>query len=127
MLIAIWVLALLGIGLWTLTAWGLNALLTIDPSRLQDLKPLIHEIPFGETIDQWVPGWRALLAVAVDLTQTAVAWIGHAAPWLVWALWGVGTAGMLLLAGIVSLAVVLIRRGMRASEQAQSVGAGALR
>lgn len=53
MLIAIWVLALLGIGLWTLTAWGLNALLTIDPSRLQDLKPLIHEIPFGETIDQW--------------------------------------------------------------------------
>lgn len=122
MLIAIWVLALLGIGLWTLTAWGLDALLSIDPSRLQDLKPLIHEIPFGETIDQWVPGWRALLAVAVDMTQTAVAWIGHAAPWLVWALWGVGTAGMLLLAGIVSLAVVLIRRGMRASETARVVG-----
>ena len=122
MLIAIWVLALLGIGLWTLTAWGLDALLSIDPSRLQDLKPLIHEIPFGETIDQWVPGWRALLAVAVDMTQTAVAWIGHAAPWLVWALWGVGTAGMLLLAGIVSLAVVLIRRGMRASDAARVVG-----
>lgn len=122
MLIAIWVLALLGIGLWTLTAWGLNALLTIDPSRLQDLKPLIHEIPFGETIDQWVPGWRALLAVAVDLTQTAVAWIGHAAPWLVWAMWGVGTAGMLLLAGIVSLAVVLIRRGMRVSESQRALG-----
>ena len=122
MLIAIWVLALLGIGLWTLAAWGVNALLTIDPGRLQDLKPLIHEIPFGETIDQWVPGWRALLAVAVDLTQSLVAWIGHAAPWLVWALWGVGTAGMLVLAGIVSLAVVLIRRGMRASEPPRALG-----
>lgn len=122
MLIAIWVLTLLGIALWTLTAWGLQALLTMDPGRLQDLKPLIHEIPFGETIDQWLPGWRALLAVAIDATQSLVAWIGHAAPWLVWAMWGVGTAGLLLLAGIVSLAVVLIQRGMRSSEHRQVMG-----
>lgn len=123
MLIAIWVLTLLGIALWTLTAWGLQALLTMDPGRLQDLKPLIHEIPFGETIDQWLPGWRALLAVAIDATQSLMAWIGHAAPWLVWAMWGVGTAGLLLGAGVLSLAVVLIRRGMRASEQQRALGA----
>jgi hypothetical protein len=118
MLIAIWVLTLLGLGLWSLTAWGMQALLTMDASRLQDLKPLIHEIPFGETIDQWMPGWRALLAVAIDATQALVAWVGHAAPWLIWALWGVGAAGLLLGAGILSLAVVLIRRGMRTAERA---------
>lgn len=118
MLIAIWVLTLLGLGLWSLTAWGLQALLTMDASRLQDLKPLIHEIPFGETIDQWMPGWRALLAVAIDATQGLVAWVGHAAPWLIWALWGVGAAGLLLGAGVLSLAVVLIRRGMRTTVQA---------
>lgn len=122
MQIAIWLLALVGIGLWSLAAWGMDALLTIDASRMQDLKPLIHDIPFGETIDQWVPGWRALLAVAVDATQALIGWVGHAAPWLIWALWGVGTAGLLLLAGIVSLAVWLIERGMRASPTAPPMG-----
>lgn len=122
MIIAIWVIALLGIGLWTLAAWGVHSVLTLDPSRLQDLKPLIHEIPFGETIDQWIPGWRALLGVAVDLTQQGLAWVGDAAPWLVWAVWGLGTGTTLLVAAIVSLAVVLIRKGMRASEAARPLG-----
>lgn len=122
MQIAIWVLALLGIGLWSLAAWGLHALLTIDPSRLQDLKPLIEAIPFGELIDNWVPGWQALLGMAVDATQALIRWIGHAAPWLVWALWGLGTMGLLLLAGFVSLAVWLIERGMRASPASARVG-----
>ena len=122
MIIAIWVIALLGIALWTLAAWGVHSVLTIDPTRLQDLKPLIHQIPFGETIDQWIPGWRALLAVAVDLTQQALGWVGDAAPWLVWVVWGLGTGTTLIVAAIVSLAVVLIRKGMRASAAARPLG-----
>jgi hypothetical protein len=116
MLIAIWTLALLGIALWTLAAWGLHALLTLDPSRLQDLKPLIHEIPYGELIDQWIPAWRTMLALAIDLTQKLVGWVGHAADWIVWLLWAAGTGVAVLVAGVLSLSVVLIRRGMAASE-----------
>ncbi len=123
MLIAIWVITLLGIALWTLAAWGLQRMLSLDPQHLQELKPLIHEIPFGETIDQWFPAWRALLATAIDMTQHLVSWVGEVAPWLVWALWGTGTAAALLVAGITSLAVVLIRRGMRLSERQRAIGA----
>lgn len=123
MLIAIWTIALLGISLWTLAAWGLAQVLTLDPTRLQGLKPLIHEIPFGETIDQWFPPWRGLLAVAVDMTEHLVRWVGDAAPWLVWAVWGTGTGLMLLLAGLTSLAVVLIQRGVRVSERQRALDA----
>ena len=122
MLIAIWLIALLGIALWSLAAWGVHSVLAVDPSRLQDLQPLIHEIPFGETIDQWFPAWRTLLALAVDMTQKFAGWLGDVAPWLVWALWATGTGITLLLAALTSLAVVLIRRGVRLSEQQRALG-----
>lgn len=122
MQIALWIVTLLCIGLWTVAAWGASWVLGMDPSGLQDLKPLIHEIPFNEQLDQWIPGWRTVLAVAVDMTQAVVGWIGHAAPWLVWAVWAVGTGVTLLLAGLVSLAIALIRRGMRTEDAARSLG-----
>lgn len=123
MLIAIWIVALLCIAFWTLAVWGVQHLLLLDPSRLQDLKPLIHEIPFGETIDEWMPSWRALLATTVDLAQSLLSWAGGAAHWLLWTLWGTGTVLTLLIAAVTSLAVVLIRRGMRLEQQQRTVGA----
>jgi hypothetical protein len=122
MMIAIWIAALLGLALWSLAAWGLHAVLTIDAKQLQDLKPLIERIPYGEQIDQWVPGWQAMLAAAVDLSQAMLGWLGSAAPWLVWALWAVGAVVILGVAGLTSLAVMLIRKGMAPSKPAAPLG-----
>lgn len=116
MMILVWVLALLGLVLWSLFAWGVHAVLSIDVSRLQDLKPLIDDFPYGEQIDRWVPGWQALLKLAVDAGQHLLGWVGAAAPWLAWALWLVGAGLILMVAGLGSLGVVLLRRGMRLAE-----------
>lgn len=120
--IAIWIAALLGLALWSLTAWGVHAALTIDPRQLQDLKPLIERIPYGEQIELWVPGWQAMLAAAVDLSQAMLGWVGSAAPWLVWALWGFGAVVILGVAGLASLAVMLIRKGMAPSKPNAPLG-----
>lgn len=112
MLIAIWIFTLLGVALWSLTCWGLHALLTLGPSRVQDLKPLIEQIPYGDKIELWVPGWQTLLQFVIDIAQGLLASVTQAAPWLAWAIWAAGTVIMLVIAGIVSLAVVLIRNEM---------------
>ena len=125
MMIAIWIAALLGLALWSLTAWGVHAALTIDPTRLQDIKPLIERIPYGEQIDQWIPGWQAMLAAAVDLSQQMLGWLGSAAPWLVWAVWGFGAVVILGLAGLAALALLLIRKGMQASNAQRPAGSAA--
>jgi hypothetical protein len=122
MIIAIWIVALLGLALWSLLAWGLNAALNIDPSRLQDLKPLIERIPYGDFLGEWLPNWQAMLAALVDLSQTLLSWVGSAAPWLVAALWGLGAVVILGLAGLGSLAVVLIRKGVKISQEQQGLG-----
>ncbi|GAP38532.1 hypothetical protein [Piscinibacter sakaiensis] len=117
MLIAVWILTLLGLALWSAAAWGLHAVLSIDPARLQDLKPWLETLPYRDLLERWVPGWQALLGLAIDLTQSLLAWVGHAAPWLVAAVWALGCLGLLATAGLASLAIVLIRRGMRASDE----------
>lgn len=121
MMIAIWIAALLCLALWSLLAWGLNAALNIDPARLQDLKPLIERIPYGDFLGEWLPNWQALLASLVDLSQTLLGWVGSAAPWLVAALWGLGAVVILGVAGLGSLAVVLFRKGVKLSEEQRAL------
>jgi hypothetical protein len=109
----IWICTLFLLALWSLAAWGLNALLGLDPSWVGDLKPLIDSIPYGAVIDAWVPGWRELLQTLVDLTQALLGGVGTAAPWLVGATWAVGA---LLLVGAGALGsgiVVMVRRSGR--------------
>ena len=110
MVIAVWVLMLFLLGVWSLTAWGLHALLTLDPSRLGDLKLLIDRIPYGEVISQWIPGWQDLLRMTIDFTQVLLGWIGSAAPVVVWVVWGIGTLGILLTGALLTLLVKLMRR-----------------
>jgi hypothetical protein len=74
--IAIWIFTLLGLALWSLLAWGLHALLSIDPHWLDDVEELIKRVPYADVIDRWFPGWQQMLAVAMDLAQTVLSWVG---------------------------------------------------
>jgi hypothetical protein len=114
MLIAVWIVVALLLALWSLGAWGLHALLTLDATALSDLKPMVERIPYGELLSRWVPGWQDLVHLLIDLTQTVLGWIGGAAPVVVWVAWGVGALLLLLLGGLLSLVVALIRKSAAA-------------
>ena len=108
--IAIWILAALALGLWSLLAWGTATLLGLDPSWVADLKPLVDQIPYAAVIDTWLPGWREMLLVVLDFTRWLLGWAGGAGQVLVWVLWGVGALLIAGAAGVLSLVVALVRK-----------------
>jgi hypothetical protein len=110
MILASWVLTLFVLALWTLAAWGLHALLTLDATRVGELKPLVDQIPYGEAISQWIPGWQDLLRLSIDLTQATLGWVGDAAPIVVGVVWGVGALAILAVGVLLTLLVQFIRR-----------------
>lgn len=110
MIIATWVLTLFVLALWTLVSWGLYALLSLDATRLGDLKPLVDQIPYGEAISQWTPGWQDLLRLSIDVTQAVLGWVGEAAPIVVGVVWGVGAAVIVLVGVLLTLLVRMIQR-----------------
>jgi predicted PurR-regulated permease PerM len=113
MLAAIWIVAVIGIALWSLIAWGLHRVLTLDPQWVGDLEPLIDRIPYADVIERWVPGWRDILRAAIDMTQTVLEHAGDYVPWLVGLIWGAGTLAIAGLAVVFSLLVVLLRDARR--------------
>jgi hypothetical protein len=111
--ILIWTLTLLVLGLWSLLAWGTQALLTLDPSWVGNLKPLVEKVPYGALIERWLPGWQELLLALADLTQALLGRLGGAAGIVVWVLWGLGTLMLIGLAGLLSAGVGIARRAAR--------------
>ncbi len=115
MIIAIWIVTAILLGLWSLTAWGVHGLLMLLSGGLGgggDLKPLVDQIPLTPVLDQWFPGWQDLLRATLDLAQVLIGWLGGAVPLVSWTVWGLGTAGLLLLAGGLTLVAVLLRNTM---------------
>jgi hypothetical protein len=110
MMIALWILTLVTLVAWSFGAWALHALLTLDASELVNLKPLIDQIPYADAISVWLPGFQDLLRLMVDLTQVVLGWVGGAAPVIVWVVWAVGAAVIVLVALALSLVIKLIRR-----------------
>lgn len=118
MVIGIWVLTAIFIGLWSLVAWALHALLGMDASALLgDLKPLIDQLPYGSVIEQWVPGWQALLHGGLALAQTLLGWVGGAGPVVVWIVWGLGTALLVGAGLLLTLAAALLRKGVAGGQK----------
>jgi hypothetical protein len=109
MLSFIWIAVLSGVALWSLLGWGLFRLLAIDQGWLGELQPVIDRVPFGHWLDHWLPGWRALVELAIDAVQLALGALGEAAPIVVWVVWGVGTLVLVGGGALLSLAVVLLR------------------
>jgi hypothetical protein len=112
MQIAIWLITAIVLALWSLAGWGLYQLVASGAQLIGDLKPLIDQIPYAAIVEQWIPGWQDMLKLMLDLLQSMLSWLGGAAPVLVWLLWAVGTGLLLVIAGVLSLAVALIRKSM---------------
>jgi hypothetical protein len=114
MILAIWILAAFGLLLWSLLAWGVHAVLTIDPQWVGGLGPLVDKIPYGDVLSQWIPGWQDLLRMGLDITQSLLGWMGGAAPVIVIVLWAIGA--LLVLGGAVVLTVIvkIVRRSATA-------------
>jgi hypothetical protein len=106
--IAIWIFTFIGLALWTLLAWGLHALLSIDPKWLDDVEALVKNVPYADVIERWFPGWEQLLGVATDLAQTVLGWVGSNAPLVAWIVWGIGALMLLGTGGVLSLVVCLL-------------------
>jgi hypothetical protein len=112
MQIAIWLITAIVLALWSLAGWGLYQLVASGAQLIGDLKPLIDQIPYAAIVEQWIPGWQDMLKLMLDLLQSLLSWLGGAAPVLVWLVWAVGTGLVLVIAGVLSLAVALIRKSM---------------
>jgi hypothetical protein len=110
MLLLIWTLAALGIALCALLAWGLYALLRLDPAWLADLPGLAQRLPFHEWLDRVFPDWESLLHMAVDGAQWLLGWAGSAAPVLAWIFFALCSSFVLAGAGLLTLSVKLLRR-----------------
>jgi hypothetical protein len=119
--IAIWAIAALFIGLWTLLAYGVNALLGLG-TRLAGMPAgwyeLLARMPAGEHLDDWLPGWREATVAAAQALSALLGWLGDAGPVLVWVVWGLGAAGLVLGAALLSGLVVLGRRAAAAAQPA---------
>ncbi|MEO7244701.1 MAG: hypothetical protein ABIX12_06105 [Rubrivivax sp.] len=109
MIAAIWIGVGLALLLWSLLGWGLFQLLTQPHQWLGDLQPLLDEVPFGAWLDHWLPGWQALVSLAVEAVQMALGVLGAAAPVVAWAVWGVGTLVLVGLGALASMIVALVR------------------
>jgi hypothetical protein len=112
MFIAIWLLALLLLGLWTAAAWGLASLLGTDGAWVAKAEPWLHKLPFGDWLETWFPQWIDVAHALLEALQALLGWLGGMGPVLVWALWAVGALVLLLLAGLISLVVVAVRRNL---------------
>lgn len=123
--LAIWLIALVCLGLWSLLAWALAALLGVDPAWLGDLEPLLARVPYADVIEAWVPGWQALAASLLQLSQALLRWLGDLGPWLVLALWSLGAACIIGTGALLSFVVVLVRRAGRRSSPATGASATA--
>ncbi|MBC7941114.1 MAG: hypothetical protein H7Z19_15380 [Chitinophagaceae bacterium] len=111
--IAIWIIAAMMLGLWSLLAWGVAAVLglgVLSPEWVGDIKVLIDEMPHADVIEAWLPGWQRLLVACVDMARSLLGWLGAYAPVLMWLVWGTGALFVLGTAAVLSLIVVAVRR-----------------
>jgi hypothetical protein len=116
----IWIVAMMGLGLWSLLAWGLYHLLSLEPTWAADARGVVARLPYGEVIDRWLPGWRELAQLALEMSQTAVGWVGGAAPLVTGLVWGLGAIVIVGGAAVCSLIVGLLRGKKPPSPPAQA-------
>jgi hypothetical protein len=108
--ILVWSVTLLLLGLWSLLAWGTHALLTLDPSWIGELEPLIAQWPPGDWLEVWLPGWQQWVQTLLELVQTALRHLGALAGIVVWSAWGLGALALLLPAALASWALAAYER-----------------
>ena len=118
--IAIWIVAALIIGLWSLAAWGVSALLGVNPAWVGSLQALLREIPYGAWVETWVPHWQPALLLVLDLARELFVWVDAAAPAVLWIVWVLGTAAMVMLAALLSLVVRVVSKSAAPANPARA-------
>jgi hypothetical protein len=120
----IWILAFITLALWSAAAWGVSALLGMDPAWVEGLKPTVQGLPGAEWLEVWLPGWQALLLSLLDLSRALLGWAGTAGQWVVGLVWGLG-ALLIVGAGVVLSLLVGLARKAGAKAAAASAAASA--
>ena len=123
--LAIWIVAALLVGMWSLLAYGVGTLagLAAGLSSLPaDLNPLLDRIPGAAWMGDWLPGWREAVLSAAHLVGMALGWLGGALPVVVWGVWGLVTVVLLLCAALLSGIVAWSRRSAHAATGVQPQG-----
>lgn len=111
--IAIWIITALLIGLWSLLAYGVHALVGLGAGLAgmpADWLALVGQIPGTAWLEIWAPWWREALVFAVQSIGALLGWVGSAAPVIVWVLWGLGALALVLCAALLSGLVALARK-----------------
>jgi hypothetical protein len=116
MVVAIWIVALLLLGLWSLLGWGLAQVLAFEGQWVLAIEPWLAHVPFADLLERWWPTWQDSARLLLELGQAALGWLGQAAPVIVWTLWGLGAVLLLGAAGLMNLLVVLLRRRLPAAQ-----------
>jgi hypothetical protein len=118
----IWILAFVALALWSAAAWGVSALLGMDPAWVDGIKPALQGWPGTEWMEIWLPGWKALLLSLLDLSRALLGWAGTAGQWVVGLVWGLGA---LLIVGAGVVLSLLVGLGRKAAATAASAAASA--
>jgi hypothetical protein len=105
MVILVWCLTALLLAIWSLGGWGLHTLLTLGPSWVDQLPPLIAQLPYPAVLERWLPNWRELLLAAAAMMQVGFGWLGSAGVVVVWVLWAFGALLLLALAALLTFAL----------------------
>ena len=123
--LAIWMIAALLVGLWSLLAYGVGTLagLAAGLSGLPaDWYALLDRIPGAAWMGDWLPGWREAVVAAAQVIGMALGWLGGALPVIVWVVWGLGTLGLVLCAALLSGIAAWARKSVPATTGVQAQG-----
>lgn len=125
MIAAIWIITALLVGLGALCSWGVATLLVMDHRWLVDLEVWLTRQPLGGWIEGWVPELLELIQLSFEAMGVALSWLGAAGPMLVWLVWGASSLGLMLVAGVLTLIVVLVSKATSSPAPAHRPSAAA--
>ena len=105
MIALLWTVTALGLALWSGAVWALWALLSHDPNWVGGLREWLDASPAAGWLDHWLPGWDALLAAMIQVLQAVLRGVSAWIPWLLGAVWALGSLLTLTLAGLMHWAI----------------------
>ncbi|WP_374584612.1 hypothetical protein [Ideonella dechloratans] len=105
MIALLWTVTALGLALWSGAVWALWALLSHDPNWVGGLREWLDASPAAGWLDHWLPGWDALLVALIQVLQAVLRGVSAWIPWLLGAVWALGSLLTLALAGLMHWAI----------------------
>lgn len=127
MTLALWILTACLLALWSLAAWGLHRLLTMDPAWLAGWPERFGEwlatLPWADQLSLVWPGWQSMLRLGAEITQGLLGWLGEGALWIVWTLWGLGALSLLVGAALLAWLIGYAKRHATPPSAAQRAAA----